>query len=238
MESESSKRIEEESTGQASGTSVEKPPPEWPVLPDIKGITNYRFDFPPEVRAKPDPSYVEPPSDYVFPFTVWVSENKNKEIRSTKPLVEIWFGTDDPRNKMIVFTLTNPTLNRLITYGVYHTLSKLPASLQLENGKPIRFCLPNEASLQYLKTPGRKNDLRIKLMKEAARLWSGHGSEIHFVVTDKRYDGRGLKFQEFIDGTFVLDSKKGQEDYRAEGVTVSRTYGRHRIGSLKELKSQ
>lgn len=235
MESDSSKRTEEDSSGTGSR---EKPPSKWPCIPDIKGITNYRFDFPPEVRAKPDPSYVEPPSEFVFPFTIWVSEVKDWKIKYNKPFVDIWFGTDDPRNKYVRFNLQNPSPNRLIAYAVFHTLSKLPETLQLENGRPIRICVPNEMAIKYIQTVGKKNDIRMKLVKEAARLWNCHGCEVHFVVTEKRYDGRGLKFQEFIDGTFKLDDKKGQEDYRAEGVTVTRTYGRHRISSLKELKSQ
>lgn len=239
LESDSCKRTLPDTEQPVPSPDPQKPPPAWPVLPDIKGLTNYRFDFPEQVRAKPDSSYVAPPPEYVFPFTVWVTKHDPKKSKSSFPCAEVWFGTDDPRNKLVPFNLKNPSYNRICTFAIYHLLSKLPHALQIENGKPIRVCVPSEPMLNHVKRIGKQNDIRFKLVKEAQRLWTFHGIEIQFVVTDKRYDGRGIKFQEFIDGTFSLDDKKkGQEDYRADGVTVTRTVTRRRVSTLAQLKDQ
>lgn len=227
LETLQSKRMQNEPTGPHKDTCLILTP-QWKPLEDIHGIPNFRFKFNDDTRGTMGPEPVAPPSQDLIPFTIWLYTKQRN--------VEFWFGTGDPRNKTIPFKLSSPTLTRVTMYGLFHFLSNIPSVFSLENGKPIRICLQTQTLFRPMSSG--QSHFRHQVYQECMRLWNEHGIEVHFVATDKRYDGRGFKFQEFIDGTFTMGSTKGSEDHREKGITVTRGRERKRAVRLSEIEFQ
>lgn len=165
-----------------------------------------------------------------LPHTLWIDAPA-----AAVPAAEVWYGSGDNRNMVAPFRLPNPSRQRRLAYAL--TLAVRIADNSIDPGEPLRVLLPCARTAELLTRREPSPDHLIEsARKMIGMLWSIKGVATQFVVTDRRYDGRGYALQQFLDGKYGGGAHgpagPGQEN-RVQGVNVETRTRRTRIRRFK-----
>lgn len=164
------------------------------------------------------------------PHTLWVATGPD----TPPPSFEVWYGSGDPRNGTYVFKLPRPTKTRRLARAVMAACQI--ADSGTDPGEPIRFLIPCETTAAALCAPRPPSDRLLQSTREMLEaLWDRKGVAVQFVVTDRRYDGRGWALQAFLDGTFgggAHGPAGPDQAQRIQGVNVAGRSKRLRLRTL------
>lgn len=207
-------------------TGVKTYSPQW-LTPETRGTEAGLFDVRTEAGKKAVEATINNAANWAAtPHTIWISAPKDQPNA-----VEIWYGSGDGRNAFLPFKLPNPSPTRRLAQAAIQAL--LIADRHIDPGEPVRILLPcSRTGDAFTRIEQPVDGLICRVRNLIELLWKRKGTAMQFVVTDKRYDGRGYLLQAFLDGTYAggAHGPAGpDQDQRVEGVNVSRRAKRTRL---------